>query len=241
MIVPALNEAAFVGAAVASACGEHGVEVIVVDGHSCDATRDVATAAGARVVTCAPGRARQLNAGAAAASGEILLFLHADTVLPPGFAEDVRRVHADPDVAAAAFEFRVDLDSKVMRFIERSVGWRGRHLGLPYGDQAPSIRAATFRALGGFPQLPVMEDYELMLRLRRLGDVRIIPKAAVTSGRAWARHGVPVTTAVNKATILGYRLGVPAESLSRFRSRISSGRGEADASGLRAENDAQSV
>ena len=241
VIVPALNEAGCVARAVESARGEPDVEVIVVDGGSTDATRDVAAAAGARVLTCEPGRARQLNAGAAEAAGEIVLFLHADTVLPHGFAEDVRRAHADESVAAAAFEFSVDIDSAAMRFVERTVAWRARRLRLPYGDQAPSMRASLFRAIGGFPDLPVMEDYELMLRLRRLGEIRIIPKPAVTSGRSWARHGTAVTTAVNTATILGYRLGVPPKQLARLRSRITRHLAEEGSAGLIAENDAQSV
>lgn len=241
VVVPALNEAPRIRAAVDSARGEYDVEVIVVDGHSTDATAAVARAAGARVVKCLPGRARQMNAGAAVATGDILLFLHADTVLPAGFADDVRRAHTDERVIATAFDFRVDLDSSAMRFIERTVGWRSRLFGMPYGDQAPAVRASLFHSLGGFPDLPVMEDYELMLRLRKLGEVRIIPKAAVSSGRAWARHGIVVTTAVNKATILGYRAGVPADLLARLRSGITRRPGDEGSGGLRAENDAQSV
>lgn len=219
VIVPALDEAAYVGEAVASA-REEDAEVIVVDAGSMDATRRLAAAAGATVVTGPRGRARQMNFGADIASGDILVFLHADTRLPAGFGADVRAALADPAVAAGAFTFGTDFRSAGMTFVERTVGWRASGLGLPYGDQAQFLRAETFRAVGGFPDLPVMEDYELMLRLRRLGPIAIVPRVAVTSGRAWAGNGVARTTALNKATIWGYRLGVPPERLARFRARL---------------------
>jgi uncharacterized protein len=219
VVIPALNELARVAAAVASA-READVQVIVVDGGSIDGTRTAAAEAGAIVVGSPPGRARQMNAGAEAASGDALVFLHADTLLPAGFSADIRRALANPAIPAGAFTFGTDLRSAAMRFVERTVDWRARGFGMPYGDQAQFVRAEVFRAVGGFPDLPVMEDYELMLRLRRLGHVIILPKVATTSGRSWAEHGVVRTTVANKAAIWGYRLGVRADLLADWREAI---------------------
>jgi rSAM/selenodomain-associated transferase 2/rSAM/selenodomain-associated transferase 1 len=220
VIVPALDEQAEIARAVRSAVDGGAHEVIVADGGSRDGTRQAAAKAGARVIDAPRGRARQMNAGAAAAKGDILLFLHADTLLPPSFSAEVRRALTDRAFVAGAFTFGTDCEARGMAFVERTVGWRSRQLGMPYGDQAQFVRADVFRALGGFPDLPVMEDYELMQRLRRLGWVAIVPEVALTSGRVWDRDGVVLTTAVNKASIWGYRLGVPPKWLASLRSRL---------------------
>jgi hypothetical protein len=220
VVIPALNESERVRDAIESDLASPGTEVVVADGGSTDDTCAIAADSGAQVVVAPRGRASQCNTGASAASGDIVVFLHADTVLPDGFAEDVREGLARPDVAATAFEFGTECHTVRMRFIERATSLRSRLLSMPYGDQALALRRDVFEELGGFPDLPIMEDYEFMMRVRRLGRVLILPKVATTSGRAWERHGVIRTTAVNRATIWGYRLGVPTEQLARFRARI---------------------
>lgn len=214
VIVPTLNESANLGLALASTARGWSVEVIVVDGGSDDGTADVARLCGARVMSAARGRARQMNAGAATASGDVLLFFHADTQLPWGFDECVRHALARPGVVAGAFEFAIDGDGAALRVVERLTNFRARRLQMPYGDQAIFLRAETFRAVGGFPEIPIMEDYELVARLRRRGKVEVVHAPAVTSARRWERVGVFRTTLLNQVMIGGYWLGVSPERLA---------------------------
>jgi GT2 family glycosyltransferase len=158
-----------------------------------------------------------LNAGAAAASGDALLFLHADTTLPKGFADTVLGTLADPEVTLGAFAFSTDLRTATMRLFERGTNWRASRLGMPYGDQALFMRAPTFRALGGFPDLPLMEDYELALRARRSGAVRVAADAVVTSARAWREAGVWRSMLGNRLSVAAYRLGVAPEAIAGWR------------------------
>ena len=227
VIIPTLNEAQSVSRAVDSAIAGGAREVIVADGGSRDGTSERARAAGARVVhSVEPGRAVQMNAGAAAAAGDVLLFLHADTRLPPEFARHVRVALAGPGVIAGAFEFGIDGPRGVRdRIIDRAGRALCRMRAFPYGDQALFLRASTFRELGGFPDIPTMEDYELAHRLRRLGRIALVRQIAPTSARSWHEHGLVWATAVNVAVIAGYRLRVPAERLATWRHGIAS-RGE---------------
>lgn len=217
VVIPTLNEAGRIGAVLAPLCDLPGVEVIVADGGSSDGTGDMARRFPVRLLNGLAGRAVQMNAGAAAATGTYLLFLHADTRLPEGFAGHVREVLARPDVAAGAFELRIDAPGHGLRLIERLANWRSRRLGMPYGDQAVFVRTALFREVGGFPSIPVMEDFELMRRLRRRGRVVIAPTAVVTSARRWRANGLLRNTLINQAVIAAYLLGVPPERIARWR------------------------
>jgi len=216
VIIPALNEAANVGFAVTSAARGRSVEVVVVDGGSNDGTPEVARSCGARVMSAPRGRARQMNAGATAASGDVLLFLHADTQLPWGFDECVRHALADAGVVAGAFGFAIGGDGAALRVLQRLTNYRARRFQMPYGDQAIFLRAETFRAMGGFPEIPIMEDYELVARLRRRGRIAVLCAPALTSGRRWASVGALRTTLLNQLVIGGYRLGVSPERLARW-------------------------
>ncbi len=216
VIIPALNEEGFVSAAVDSAAGEEDVEVIVVDGGSSDRTASAASQCGAIVVRSAPGRARQMNAGAEASRGEALLFLHADTRLPRGYKARVLGA-LTPGVALAAFRLQIEPASPGLRWIARLANLRSRWLGLPYGDQAWALRAETFRQLGGFRELPIMEDFEFARRARRLGRIAILDVAVRTSARRWLAHGTGRTTLVNQLCVWGYVLGVPPRFLARLR------------------------
>ncbi len=207
IIIPALNEAANVGKAVASAGAGENVEVIVVDGGSSDATVAVARAAGARVVSSRRGRSEQMNAGAAIAEGEMLLFLHADTLLPERFDRHVRGALSSPGVIAGAFEFGVDLEGKRYRRIERIINWRSRVLSMPYGDQALFVRARDFRRLGGFRSMRILEDVELVKRLHHWGRIAIAPAKVVTSGRRWRELGPWRATILNRLAVYTFAIG----------------------------------
>jgi len=216
VIVPALNEAKTIGPTLASLAGLAGLELIVVDGGSSDDTGARAEAAGARVIEAPAGRARQMNEGARAARGDILLFLHADTLLPPGFAGEVREALNRPGTAAGAFGLAIEAPGLGFRCLERLVRWRGRWLAMPYGDQALFLTAAMFDRVGRFADLPIMEDFELVGRLRRQGRIVLLPRQVRTSARRWRRLGLVRTTLVNQAIVLGYLGGIDPARLARW-------------------------
>jgi rSAM/selenodomain-associated transferase 2 len=220
IIIPALNEAHHLPQVLGALPTAAGVEVIVVDGGSTDATASLAADWGARVIVTAPGRSRQQNQGAAVATGSILLFLHADTRLPQGFDQAIRQTLAQPGVVAGAFRLAIDSGDWRLRWVEWGVNGRSRLLGMPYGDQAIFLATARFRALGGFPELPMMEDFELMQRLRRLGRVAIAPAAVTTSDRRWRTLGILRTTLANQVMIGGYLLGVDPQRLAAWYRRL---------------------
>ncbi len=217
VIIPALNEEAAIVAAVGSALGADPVEVIVVDGGSRDRTAEVAGALGATVLSSPIGRARQMNAGAEVADGEILLFLHADSTLPTGYDQAVREALAQPGTVAGAFRLGISGEGRGLRIIERLVQLRSTMGRLPYGDQGLFVRAETFRRLGGYAELPIMEDVEMVRRLRRLGRIAICDEPVVTSGRRWQHQGAWRTTARNQLCLAAYNIGVPPERIARWR------------------------
>ena len=224
VVIPALNEADTIGPALANTRISEEVEYIVVDGGSRDNTADVAQASGARVLRSPPGRARQMNAGAEAARGEFLVFLHADTRLPAGFADQVRRTLSTPGVTAGAFELKIDGPSPGFRIIEAVASWRSRVLNMPYGDQAIFVRKKIFNEFGQFADLPILEDFQLMRRLGRQGRIVIVPAAALTSSRRWKRVGPWRVTLLNQMVIVGFFLGVKPERLARWYGRDPEGR-----------------
>jgi rSAM/selenodomain-associated transferase 2 len=192
------------------------IEIIIADGGSHDATLAIARSHGAKMVTCASNRAHQMNAGAAIAESETLLFLHADTHLPENWHGAVLSALRQPDVVGGAFRFRVRDPFPGRRLIEHSTNLRSRLWRMPYGDQVLFVRRWAFDELGGFPDLPIMEDYEFVRRLRRLGRLALLDAAVLTSGRRWQRLGVLRTTLINKLVILGYHCGVSPARLAAF-------------------------
>ena len=217
VVIPALNEGATIGATLA-AMPAGADEVIVADGGSEDATRDEAARAGARVIAAPRGRGPQMNAGAAAASGDALVFLHADTRLASDAFDHVRRLLADPDIAGGAFHLSIEGNGAwggpepekpnvFYAFTARNANIRSKLLGAPYGDQAFFVKKAAFDALGGYRPLPTCEDLDFIRRLRKRGRVVIAPATASTSARRWVKQGNVSLTVRNFVLFLRYWLG----------------------------------
>lgn len=216
VILPTLNEAAHLAATLDCVREGSPAQIIVVDGGSTDQTPEIARHAGATVISSPPGRARQMNAGAAEADGDVLVFLHADTLLPPGWGDVIRTTLTPGGVAAGAFSFRIREGFAGRWLVEWGTNLRSRRLQCPYGDQALFLRRSVFEELGGFADLPIMEDYELVARLRRRGRVVTTDAAISTSGRRWRNLGAIRTTAFNFMIVAGYHAGVPPRTLSRW-------------------------
>jgi hypothetical protein len=219
IIIPALNEEVFLNDTLAGIPRDPDLEVIVVDGGSRDRTREAALAAGVVFVSSPPGRARQMNTGASAARGRVLLFLHADTRLPPGFRDHVGRVLSGIGVAAGAFQLALAPSLPGLKTIERLANWRSRVFQLPYGDQALFLEAALFHSLGGYAEWPMLEDLELIQRLRRYGRIAIAPLPVVSSSRRWQDEGVWKRIWKNQAVLIGYFGGVSPGRLARWYHR----------------------
>ncbi len=197
--------------------GRFQLRAAVADGGSRDDTREVARALGARVVTVPPGRGGQLAAGARATESEWLLFLHADTLLSPGWSEAAANFMAAPENAAraAAFRFALDDEKPAARKLERIVAWRCRALGLPYGDQGLLISRKFYDALGGFRPLPLMEDVDIMRRIGR-SRIVILDAAAVTSAARYRSEGYMRRMVRNFACLGLYMAGVPPKAIARI-------------------------
>jgi len=219
IIIPTLNEEENIAECLASTQNAPNAERIAVDGGSGDRTVEIALACGARVINSPAGRARQMNAGAEAASGDLFIFLHADTRLPEGFDGCVREILARPGIAAGAFEFRLDMASPGLQIIERVANWRSRRLQMPYGDQAIFIRSALFREIGGFPDIPIMEDFEFIRRLQKRGHIHTAPHPAITSARRWKVLGLWRTTLINELVLVAYYLGISPARIHRLARR----------------------
>lgn len=212
MIIPALEEEALLPRAVASV--RHEAEVIVVDGGSWDGTRAAAEAAGAVVLASAPSRGLQLDAGARAATGDWLVFLHADTWLESGWAAALRGL--SPDVVGGAFRFAVDSARVGYRLVEAGVALRCRLWRLPYGDQGLFVRRDVYQMIGGFPPLPLMEDVAFVRLLSRTGRLAFLSVRATTSPRRWESRGIIATTMRNWWLLGLYARGQPPERLARL-------------------------
>ena len=217
IIIPAIDEADGIESALAGTEGISSVtEKIVVDGGSRDGTVERARACGAKVIASVPMRSTQMNAGARAAEGTVLLFLHADTRLPPGFEHHVLEILDRPDTVAGAFRLGIDGRFPGLRVIEWLANFRSICMGMPYGDQAIFIAADRFRRAGGFPEIPIMEDFAFMRRLRSRGRIGIARVAVTTSARRYDAYGFWRTTWINQLMIIAYLMGVSPARLARW-------------------------
>jgi len=213
-IIPTLNEEDWIAGAVESAFAAGASEVIVADAGSVDRTSRFATRAGARMLLCEPQRARQLNLGARAASHDALVFLHADSRLPLGAAQAVE----DALMRGADFGgFRIAFiePSGRLRFAAALINLRTSLTRCPWGDQAQFVRRDTFLGLGGFLDIPLMEDYELAVRMKRRGRSVLLPMTVTTSGRRFLRKGLLRTASHNWRTVIRYRMGADIAELAR--------------------------
>ena len=218
VIVPTLNEAKRLPALLAGVAAQDGpVEIIVVDGGSTDGTPAVAEARGARTLSTPSGRGQQLAAGAAVASGDILLFLHADSTLPPGALARIRdTLSQHPDLVGGNFELLFDGDDGFSRWLNGFYRWIRRH-GLYYGDSAVFVRREAYRALGGIKPIALMEDYDFNRRMERYGRTCCIddPPMTTSSRRFRGRHPVAIVWGWIKIHLLFY-MGVSPDRLARI-------------------------
>ncbi len=216
IVIPALNEQDRIRETLLHTNGVEPGECIVVDGGSFDRTVERAEAQGARVFLSRPGRGPQMNLGAENASGSILLFLHADTQLPPEYSKFIRSQLLDPAVIGGYFRLHLVPRTLPMRLKDWTANLRTRIFRLPFGDQAYFIRASVFHLVQGFPDIPLMEDIEFIRKLRKLGKLVCIPSPVATSARRFLRKGGFLSTLRNKAIFIGYRIGVPPQRLVRW-------------------------
>ncbi len=221
VVIPTLNEVQSLPLLLTDLDALDGVgslEIIVSDGGSRDGTIGYAVSAGARLVRATRGRARQLNAGARAARGDWLLFLHADCRL----GAEARRallaaLEPSSGLQAAVFRFAIDLPTFWRRFIEAGQAVREGLSGLAYGDQGLLVRRELFESVGGYPDLPLMEDVAMIRRLRCETAIRRLPAKLLTSGRRYVRDSVVRTWLKHTALITLYYAGVSPHRLGRLR------------------------
>jgi rSAM/selenodomain-associated transferase 2 len=218
IVIPVVDEAAGIAATLNSlaACRAAGAQVLVVDGGSSDGTPERCEGLADRVLRSPRGRARQMNAGAALAQAPLLLFLHADTVLPEGAIECVERSLAAGGAAWGRFDVRIAGRSMMVPLIAALMNRRSRWSGIATGDQAIFVRRDAFVAAGGFPDQALMEDIELSRRLRkRFGWPACVRSPVITSGRRWERRGVWRTIWLMWRLRLLYWLGTPPDKLAQ--------------------------
>jgi rSAM/selenodomain-associated transferase 2/rSAM/selenodomain-associated transferase 1 len=219
IVIPVLNDAEPLQWLLTSIPPDPLVDILVVNGGEPD---DWLTAIcqrpDVRLLTSAPGRGRQMNMGASAAAGRWIVFLHADTRLPPQWSDEIRRASADPDVVGGSFRFRLDSSAWQARLIERAVERRVRWLDLAYGDQALFVRRDVFDAMGGYREWPLMEDVEFVRRLRQAGKLYHSPQPVLTSARRWERDGWWRRSAKNVMLQVLFFAGVAPERLTNWYS-----------------------
>ncbi|MGK7922434.1 MAG: TIGR04283 family arsenosugar biosynthesis glycosyltransferase [Trichodesmium sp.] len=216
IIIPVLNEVSTIAQTISTAQTAKNIEIIVVDGGSNDGTIELLKSLNLKVLTGLRGRSIQMNCGAKVATGNILLFLHGDTFLPSNYDELLQEILAKPGTIAGAFELGIRGKNRNLRIVEKIVNWRSRYLQMPYGDQGIFLLAQVFEEIGGFPEIPIMEDFELIRKLRKRGKIGIVSAPVLTSGRRWQKLGIFKTTIINQVIIIAYLLGISPKILVKL-------------------------
>ena len=214
VIIPALNEVSCIGQTLETLLAAKGdFEVLVVDGESSDATRDIAVRY-YRVLTSSPGRAAQMNRGAEEAQGDVFLFLHADVLFPSSGILAIERALSDLKIPGGNFDVVYEGESFVSRIFTLINRWR-RPFGIFYGDSGIFVRREIFDRLGGFRLLPLMEDYDFARRLVRAGKTTCLADSLIVSARRWEEHGLWRTMATWFFFHVLFYSGLPMQSLAR--------------------------
>ena len=214
VIIPTLNEAPRVLRAIKSAWVSGADQVIVADGGSSDDTRQVAAAADAIVLTCQRGRAAQQNAGADVAHGDVLLFLHADNWLAKSAIAELGDAYRASEPFAGAFRQKIDAPGLSFRLLEWGNGWRVRLFRQPYGDQGIFVNSRLFRAVGRFPDVPLMEELLLMRRIRATVRPVLLNGPIHVDARRWQQQGILRQTLHNWSLLARYLCGVSPQRLA---------------------------
>ena len=216
VILPVLNEAVCLPKTLEHLRRAEDLEILVVDGGSRDGTADLARRHTPLVFEASPGRGAQMNLGARHASGEVLLFLHADSRLEASGFEALRSAMQDPAVAGGAFRLRIDPPGPVLNLIAAGANFRSVWLRLPFGDQGIFARASAFHRVGGYPEIPLMEDVSFIRKLRHAGDLVTLSCAVATSSRRWREEGLFFATLRNWSLLLLFLAGVPPRWFPRW-------------------------
>jgi rSAM/selenodomain-associated transferase 2 len=217
IVIPTLNESGCIRETLTCLIenATQPIEIILADGGSVDHTVEIADEFDVQIVKCGGGRSAQMNAGADVATGDILMFLHGDTKVPQGFEQRVMETIATQPIAGA-FNLQIDGKKWPLRCVEWGVKVRSNLFQLPYGDQAIFLKSSTFHEFGGFPDLPIMEDFVFIRSLAKCGKIAIVPASVITSARRWEKQGVFKTTLINQVMIVGYALGIKPDRLRQW-------------------------
>ena len=216
VVIPTLNEADTIERTLACVRQAGECEIIIVDGGSDDGTLEIARKSADRVLSAQRGRACQMNAGAQVATGETILFLHADTLPPSGFPHLIEQALTDPDVVGGRFDVDLDAPGWPFRMIGALMNIRSRLTHIATGDQGIFVRRETFGSIGGYPELDIMEDLELSRQLKRAGKVACLRNRVRTSARRWQKHGVTKTILIMWGLRLCHFFGIRPASLKAF-------------------------
>jgi rSAM/selenodomain-associated transferase 2 len=218
IIIPSLNEEEPLRSCLEAFKQNNDIrEIIIADGGSSDRTIEIAEGfQDVKVVRAGKGRGLQMNAGAFSAKGDILLFLHADTLLQEGWSQAIEGALKDSAVVGGAFTFAINNPGKKYRMIEEWVKLRCLLFRLPYGDQGIFVKRDIFKEIGGYKNIPLMEDVDLIERMKARGRIAILGTRVLTSERRWLKKGLLYTAAVNQLIMLLYRIGVSPHKLAKI-------------------------